>query len=53
MLFRSIIMNIGESASVAWTKEQLIGWLESNIPSCRVRQYLRFISNAIFFMEGS
>lgn len=26
-----IIMNIGESASVAWTKEQLIGWLESDI----------------------
>lgn len=26
-----IIMNIGESASVAWTKEQLIEWLESDI----------------------
>ena len=26
-----IIMNIGEIASVAWTKEQLIEWLESDI----------------------
>lgn len=26
-----IIMNIRESASVAWTKEQLIEWLESDI----------------------
>ena len=26
-----IIMSIGESASIAWTKEQLIEWLESDI----------------------
>ena len=26
-----VIMSIGESASIAWTKEQLIEWLESDI----------------------